>query len=108
MIETAAFIARAKSRMTRDEVEALIRHLAENPDSGDVMEGTGGVRKVRFAVGGRGKSSGVRVVYYYHGAHIPLFLLTVFAKNEKSNLTMAERNMVAKLVKDLVRSYRAH
>ena len=65
------------------------------------MEGTGGVRKVRFAIGGRGKSGGVRVVYYFHSEAMPVYLLTLFAKNEKANLTKAERNALARLVTDL-------
>src|SRR5262245_44930631 len=60
-----------------------------------LMEGTGGVRKVRFVVGGRGKSGGVRVVYYFHNEAMPVYLLTVFAKNEKANLS-AERACAAR------------
>lgn len=75
--------------------------LAADPLCGDLIQGTGGVRKIRFAIQGRGKSGGVRVVYYYYNETRPLFLLTVFSKNEKDNLTMAERNSLAKLVKAL-------
>lgn len=75
--------------------------LAADPLCGDLIQGTGGVRKIRFAIQGRGKSGGVRVVYYYYNETRPLFLLTVFSKNEKGNLTMAERNSLAKLVKAL-------
>lgn len=52
--------------------------------------------------GGRGKSSGVRVIYYYHDQRIPLYLLTVFGKNEKSNISKSERNELARLVGLLV------
>jgi hypothetical protein len=62
------------------------------------MQGTGGVRKLRWARGGRGKSGGVRLIYYYHSEAMPLYLLTVFAKNERANLSKAERNGLAKLV----------
>lgn len=75
--------------------------LAADPLCGDLIQGTGGVRKIRFAIQGRGKSGGVRVVYYYYNETRPLFLLTVFSKNEKDNLTMVERNSLAKLVKAL-------
>jgi hypothetical protein len=70
------------------------------------MEGTGGVRKVRFPVQGRGKSSGVRVTYYFHYETLPVFLLAVFAKNEKANLSKAAQNELAKLVVRLVEAYR--
>lgn len=61
------------------------------------MEGTGGVRKLRWGRQGRGKSSGVRVIYYFHSDRMPLYLLPLFAKNERANLTKAERNELAGL-----------
>jgi hypothetical protein len=60
---------------------------------------------VRFAVRGKGKSGGVRVVYYFYNQTMPVFLLTVFAKSEKDNLTQRERNELARLVRLLVESY---
>ncbi|MBR8653664.1 type II toxin-antitoxin system RelE/ParE family toxin [Achromobacter sp. Marseille-Q0513] len=66
------------------------------------MEGTGGVRKLRWRRGDQGKSGGVRVVYYYHDDLMPLYLLTIFAKGDKANLTKAERNDLADLVGVLV------
>jgi hypothetical protein len=74
--------------------------------SGVVMKETGGIRKMRFAIGGRGKSGGVRVVFYYHSDFMPVFLLAVFAKNEKDNLSKAERNILATLVGELVKHFR--
>jgi hypothetical protein len=62
------------------------------------MEGTGGVRKVRWRRGGQGKSGGVRVIYYYHDGLMPLYLLTLFAKGDKANLTKSERNDLADLI----------
>ena len=67
------------------------------------MQGTGGIRKLRWARGSRGKSGGVRVIYYYHDERIPLYLLTVFGKNERANLSKAERNELAKLVATLTK-----
>ena len=67
------------------------------------MKGTGGIRKLRWAGGGKGKSGGVRVIYYYHDQRIPLYLLTFFGKNEKSNITKSKRNELAKLVGVLVK-----
>ena len=74
---------------------------------GDLIQGTGGVRKVRFAVKSRGKSGGVRIVYYYCNESMPVFLLTVFAKNEKADLTRAERNALGKVARALRESYGA-
>ena len=76
----------------------MVQMIARDPDCGAVMRGTGGIRKVRFAIEGRGKSGGVRVVYYFHSEAMPVYLLTVFAKNEKANLTPAERNALTRLV----------
>jgi hypothetical protein len=65
------------------------------------MQGTGGVRKMRWRRAGRGKSGGVRVIYYFHSERIPLYLLTVFAKNAQANLTRSERNELAGIVAGL-------
>ena len=105
VVVTAAFSARAKGRMTPSEIEAGIDFLAANPFRGDLIQGTGGIRKVRFAVGTRGKRGGVRIVYYFHNEAMPVFLLTVFAKNEKDNLSKAERNALAKVAAALRASY---
>ncbi|MBY6239538.1 type II toxin-antitoxin system RelE/ParE family toxin [Vibrio harveyi] len=70
------------------------------------MQGTGGVRKLRWAKEGGGKSGGVRVIYYYHSEDIPLFMLSLFGKNEKANLSKAECNVLNKLTKILADSYR--
>jgi hypothetical protein len=79
-----------------------LSYLAAHPKSGDLIEGTGGIRKMRWSRGGRGKSSGVRVIYYYHSEVMPLYLLTMFAKNEQANLSKADRNNMAKLVDILI------
>ena len=91
--------------MTAAEIDTVTNLLAADPLCGDLIQGTGGVRKVRIAAKGKGKRGGVRVVYYYHSEALPVFLLTVFAKNEKDNLTKAERNTLAKLVRILWDSY---
>jgi hypothetical protein len=81
---------------------AVVDYLAAHPKAGDLIEGTGGVRKLRWARDGRGKSGGVRVIYYFHSDAMPLYLLTMFAKNERANLSKAERNELAGLVDLLV------
>jgi len=67
------------------------------------MEGTGGIRKLRWGRSHRGKSGGVRVIYYYHDERIPLFLLTMFGKEERANLSKADKNRLADLVDLLVK-----
>lgn len=105
VVETNAFTASAKGRMRQQEVGALIDVLAAEPECGDLIQGTGGIRKVRFGVDGKGKRGSVRVVYYFYNDTMPVFLLTVFAKNEKDNLSKAERNTLAKAARALRESY---
>ena len=70
------------------------------------MAETGGGRKLRWKAKGRGKRGGVRVIYYFHNESLPLFLLNVFAKNERANLTRAERNAMKALLPRLIAGYR--
>ncbi len=69
---------------------------------GTHINSNGGIRKLRWCRGGRGKSGGVRVIYYYHSELMPLYLITLFAKNEQDNLSKTERNELGKLVNILV------
>ncbi|MGE0685053.1 MAG: type II toxin-antitoxin system RelE/ParE family toxin [Candidatus Binatia bacterium] len=72
-----------------------------------MIEGTGGARKVRFAGKGKGKSGGYRVITFYSGSSIPVFLLNVFAKNEKMDMTPKERNALKQMLSKLVKAYNA-
>ena len=96
--ETTEYARRAEKLLSESERRDVIDYLAAHPKAGDLMEGTGGVRKLRWARSGAGKSGGVRVVYYVHSEAMPLYLLTVFAKNERANLSRGERNDLAALV----------
>ncbi len=100
--ELPEYIRAAQKLLTDDERRDIVNFLAAHPRAGDRMEGTGGVRKLRWRRGGQGKSGGVRVIYYVHSEFMPLYLLTLFAKNERGNLTKAQRNELAGLVDLLV------
>jgi hypothetical protein len=106
VIETPSFLRDSKDLLDDDEREALVTFLAYNPKAGDVIVGTGGIRKIRWAREYEGKSGGFRVVYYYYSNEIPLFALNVFTKNEKANLSKAEKNELKKLTTILVDNYK--
>lgn len=86
-VETRLFSRLVHDYLSDDEYAALQRHLSDSPESGDVVPGTGGVRKVRWAVKGRGKRGGVRVVYVARVAKDVIWLLTIYAKNEVENIS---------------------
>jgi hypothetical protein len=87
---------------------AIIDYLAAHPKAGVIMQGTGGIRKLRWAREGMGKSSGVRNIYYYHDEYMPLYLWTIFGKGERDNLTRAEQNALRRLVRTLIETRRKH
>ena len=96
--ELPEYIRRADKLLSAAQRRGVIDYLAAHPKAGDLLEGTGGIRKLRWGRDGRGKSGGVRVIYYFHSEAMPLYLLTLFAKNERANLSKAERNALAELV----------
>lgn len=106
VVETPSYLGDAERLFTREERTAIVDELAADPKCGVVIPGTGGVRKVRVGFGGRGKSGGARVIYLFSGNDVPVFLLAVFAKNEKANLTAAERNALGKSVAAMLENYR--
>jgi hypothetical protein len=106
VVETPSFLRDAKKMMSDDEREVLINFLAYNPNAGVVIKGTGGVRKIRWNRDDSGKSGGFRIIYFFHSGDIPLFALNVFAKNEKENISQAERNELKKLTSILIKNYK--
>ncbi|TXR53119.1 type II toxin-antitoxin system RelE/ParE family toxin [Reinekea thalattae] len=105
IVELPEFQRKALNILSIEEKVSIINYLASHPQSGDLMQGTGGIRKLRWSAQGKGKSGGARVIYYYHNGTVPLFLLTVFGKGEKANLSKAERNELAQLTKLLLKHY---
>ncbi|MGB8840396.1 MAG: type II toxin-antitoxin system RelE/ParE family toxin [Aliidongia sp.] len=105
VVETPEFLTATRRIMDEDERGLLVDYLARNPLAGDLVQGTGGVRKLRWALDGRGKSGGARVIYYYHSEAMPLFALTAYAKNERADLSQADRNDFRRLTALLVERY---
>ena len=104
--ETAPFQRKAGQLLTDVEKTELVAYLAMHPNSGVLLQGTGGIRKLRWARSGMGKSGGVRVIYYFHNPEMPVYLLTLFGKNEKASISMEEKTKLSKSVKQLVKQWR--
>src|SRR5579863_3210154 len=106
VVETPSYLADAKAeRLTERERDAVVKMIATNPEAGDEIGGTGGARKVRVAGRGRGKSGGYRVITFFSGKDLPVFLLALYSKGEKANLSKAERNELKSVLADIVREY---
>ncbi|MCY0967447.1 type II toxin-antitoxin system RelE/ParE family toxin [Parathalassolituus penaei] len=105
IVELPEFQRRSLDLLKEEEKTSIINYLAAHPMAGDLMQGTGGIRKLRWSALGKGKSGGVRVIYYFHNGAMPLFLLTLFGKGEKANLSKAERNQLARFTTLLVKHY---
>lgn len=107
VIETEVFLRDVKAAgLTDKERSDIVDFIAHHPHAGDEIKGTGGARKVRFAGKGKGKSGGYRVITFYSGEDIPVFLLNIFAKNEKTDLSQAERNEFRSTLVALADAYR--
>jgi hypothetical protein len=106
VVETPSYLADAERLFSTVERAAIVDRLAADPTCGVLVPGGGGIRKVRFGFGARGKSGGARIIYLFSGENVPVFLLAVFAKNEKANLSPAERNALGKVVDDMIKNYR--
>ena len=106
VVETPEFLSTTRKLLNDEERAQLVDFLALNPDAGDLIAGTGGVRKVRWALPGRGKRSGARVIYFYHDAGMPLFALTAYAKNERSDVSQQDRNDFKRFTSQLVELFK--
>lgn len=101
-IEVPLFTKRWKEiGLDDEELQALQIMLLKDPESGPIMEGTGGIRKVRFPLENRGKSGSVRVCYTDFAEYEVIYLITAFEKKDQENLTAEEKNVLKKLVKSL-------
>ncbi len=106
VVETPEFLSALRKLMDEEERGLLIDYLAHHPMAGDLVPGTGGIRKLRWGLEGRGKRGGARVIYFFHDAGMPLFALTAYAKNERANLSQQDRNDFRQLTALLVERYR--
>lgn len=98
-VETAVFTRQIKALVSDEEYAAFQRELAADPEAGDVIAGTGGLRKIRLAARGRGKRGGARVIYFYFVANDRIAMLLAYAKGVKDDLTVSEKRILAGIIK---------
>lgn len=106
-IKTTPAFDRKANLMTEKALEEFLDHIGKNPESGKIITGTGGVRKIRWGKGDndKGKSGGVRILYHY-SKDLLVLLITLYGKSEKENISQAERNKLKQTVPLLVAKYR--
>lgn len=97
--------AAAQAGMSDGEVLDLILYLAANPMAGEEIVGTGGCRKLRWSGRNKGKRGGYRAITFFSGKEMPVFLVTLFGKGERADLTQRERNALRLATKELVGAY---
>lgn len=107
MLTTATFERQAaQAGLSDEEVSLIVSVLAADPQAGDLIPGSGGARKLRFARRGEGKSGGFRTIHYFGGDDMPIFLLALVDKRQRGDLSAAERNQLAVLLPKLAAEYR--
>jgi hypothetical protein len=98
IVETRAFTTRIIDLLSDDDYRTLQSELIQRPTVGSVIPGTGGLRKLRWGVPGRGKRGGARVIYFWHPASATLLMLFAYPKNEREDLAPAQRQALRKVV----------
>ena len=98
IIETSIFTKRIKELMTDEIYRELQNTLVAYPESGKLIQGSGGLRKIRWGIASKGKRGGVRAIYYFSNSKNQVFMLMVYAKNERSDLTKEQLSLLKKVV----------
>lgn len=98
IIETSVFTKHLKNLLSEDEYRQLQNTLIKNPEIGKLIKSTGGLRKVRWAIKGKGKSGGVRTIYYWAKQEEVILMLLIYQKNEQDNLTSEQTKILRKIV----------
>jgi hypothetical protein len=98
IVETKAFTARIGDLLEDDDYRTLQLELVQRPTAGSVIPGSGGLRKLRWAVAGRGKRGGARVIYFWHPESARILMLFAYVKNEREDLTVTQRQALRRIV----------
>jgi len=108
VIRTPTFLTDASAAgLSEDDQQVFVAAISEDPHLGDVMPGTGGCRKLRFPGKGKGKRGGYRTVHYFAADDVPVLLLALVSKGERSDLSQAEKNELKKQLAGYTADYRA-
>lgn len=99
-IETRLFSKKLPAYLADDEYRALQAYLLDNPDAGEIIKGSSGIRKLRWAYEGKGKRGGIRVIYFLAVVESRFLMLTLYAKNELENLTAHETKLLKRIVEE--------
>jgi len=99
-IETSLFTKYLKEYLKDDEYRELQSFLIKQPDAGDLIQGTGGLRKLRWNLNNKGKRGGIRVIYYWQIAADQIYFFTLYAKNEVSDLTEDQKKVLKQMLED--------
>jgi hypothetical protein len=106
VVQMSAFRKNAEHLGLNDtEIMEIIDYFMQNPMAGTVIKDTGGARKIRFAFKGKGKSGGARIISFYTGVNIPVFLLNIYAKNEKINISKSEATALKAILNAITEEY---
>lgn len=99
-IETSIFTKLLPDYLTDDEYRGLQMYLVQKPDAGDLIKGSGGVRKVRWAPAGSGKSGSIRAIYYWKKSDHEIWMLTLYGKSERASIPGHMLKQIAEAIKN--------
>ena len=98
IIETSVFTKRLKVLLSNEDYRLLQNEIILNPGKGKIIRGSGGLRKIRWSISGKGKSGGVRIIYYWVKTKEIILMLLIYSKNEQDNLSIAQMKTLKSLV----------
>lgn len=100
IIETSIFTRQVQQLLTDEEYRLLQIAIIQHPESGDIIPGSGGLRKKRWSLGGKGKRSGTRTIYYWAVARDLVLMLLIYSKNEKDDLTADQLKVLRRIIEE--------
>jgi hypothetical protein len=101
VVQLAAFTREAAKIWSDAELDEFTDYIARNPEAGDIVRGTGGVRKIRWNAKGKGKRGGARVIYFFYNPNNPVYLVSIYAKNERETISEADRKLYGRMSEEI-------